>query len=198
MGGLCGVIIISSLVSQLGVYIHAPWAEHLRLDMFSFGILAPRLVLAGQYWRLLTYLFLHKDLMHCVVNIIGLYWFGRIAQNIFGTPRFLAIYFISGMLSGVAQTLLAPDTPAVGASGAVMGILGAVAAGIYRMKCYLPEKIWRTELLWLLGLAVFSAISDQIVPQVATFAHLGGTVAGLIFGFIVRVPKPEYAKAAPD
>lgn len=74
-----------------------------------------------------------------------------------------------------------------------MGMFGAVAAGIFRMKDYLPDKIWRVELYYLAALAVVSVISDQVIPQVAIFAHLGGMVAGLVYGLIVRVPKPAYA-----
>lgn len=195
---LCMLIANTYLVSDFHTYFPSAESEKLSLDIFRFGVLDPRLVLAGEYWRLLTCLFLHKDLTHCFVNVLGLYWFGRIAQNIFGTPRFLAIYFFSGMLSGVAHTLLAPNVLEVGASGAVMGMFGAVAAGIFRMKGYLPEKIWRTELYWLAALALVSVISDQIIPQVAVFAHMGGMVAGLIFGLIVRVPKPAYAVDKAD
>ena len=61
------------------------------------------------------------------------------------------------------------------------------------MKDYLPDKVWRVELYWLAALAVVSIISDQIIPQVAVFAHMGGMVAGVVFGLIVRVPKPAYA-----
>lgn len=193
VAGLCIIITLAYLVSDFHTYLPSAESEKLSLDIFRFGVLDPKLVLSGQYWRLLTCLFLHKNLAHCFVNVLGLYWFGRIAQNIFGTPRFLAIYFISGMLSGIAHTLFAPDTLAVGASGAVMGIFGAVAAGIFRMKGYLPDKVWRVELYWLAALAVVSIISDQIIPQVAVFAHMGGMVAGLVFGLIVRVPKPAYA-----
>jgi rhomboid protease GluP len=193
VAGLCIIITIAYLISDFHTFLPSAESEKLSLDIFRFGVLDPKLVLSGQYWRLLTCLFLHKNLVHCFVNVLGLYWFGRIAQNIFGTPRFLAIYFISGMLSGVAHTLFAPDTLAVGASGAVMGIFGAVAAGIFRMKGYLPDKVWRVELYWLAALAMVSIISDQIIPQVAVFAHMGGMVAGLVFGLIVRVPKPAYA-----
>ncbi|CAN5184858.1 hypothetical protein BH10CYA1_BH10CYA1_41000 [soil metagenome] len=193
VAGLCIIITLAYLVSDFHTYLPSAESEKLSLDIFRFGVLDPKSVLSGQYWRLLTCLFLHKNLAHCFVNVLGLYWFGRIAQNIFGTPRFLAIYFISGMLSGIAHTLFAPDTLAVGASGAVMGIFGAVAAGIFRMKGYLPDKVWRVELYWLAALAVVSIISDQIIPQVAVFAHMGGMVAGLVFGLIVRVPKPAYA-----
>jgi rhomboid protease GluP len=147
----------------------------------------------GEYWRLVTYLFLHQNEVHCFVNVFGLYWFGRIAQNIFGTTRFLFIFFLTGLLSGISHTVLDFAENAVGASGAVMGVFGAAGAGIFRLKKYLPRSIWQTELTWLAGLALASTISDQLIPHVAAFAHMGGLVAGITFGLIVQVPKPAYA-----
>jgi rhomboid protease GluP len=181
------------LLSNLYYYFPYSENEQLRIHMYMLGILDPKKVLQGEYWRLITWLFLHKDEVHCFVNVFGLYWFGRIAQNIFGTTRFIFIFFLTGMLSGVAQTILDFGEQAAGASGAVMGVFGAAGAGIFRMKRYLPRKIWQLELGWLGALALASTISDQMIPHVASFAHLGGLIAGVMFGLIVKVPRPAYA-----
>lgn len=176
------------------IYRFFPSEQNVQLadQIMRFGWLEPKKVLAGEYWRLVTYLFLHKHETHCLLNVLGLYWFGRIAQNIFGTTRFLSIYFMAGILSGIAHSVLQPDTLAVGASGAVMGVFGAVAAGIYRLKDQLPQSMRRTELMWMGGLAIMQIVLDRIVPQVAAFAHLGGIVAGVVFGMIVAVPRPAF------
>jgi len=84
---------------------------------------------------------------------------------------------------------LAPHTMAIGASGAVMGVFGAVAAGIFRLKNVIPESLRRSELYWMLGLAVAQIILDHIIPQVASFAHLGGLVGGLILGMFLKIPE---------
>ena len=119
---------------------------------------------------------------------MGLWWFGHVAKNVYGTTRFLAIYFVSGALSGVTHALLQPLDPAVGASGAVMGVFGAVLAAVFRLKSDLPERIRNIELSWMAGLALAQVVLDQIIPQVAAFAHLGGLVSGFIIGLIVDIP----------
>jgi rhomboid protease GluP len=162
-----------------------------RVGIFTYGILTPEQVLAGEYWRLFTYLFLHDNLLHLLLNVVGLHWFGRIAENIYGTTRFLFIYAVAGVLSGVAHTLLAPHTPAIGASGAIMGIFGAVAVGIFRLKDVIPEAIRRSELILMASLAATQIVLDQIVPNVAVFAHLGGLLAGIAIGMIVAIRPPK-------
>lgn len=145
----------------------------------------------GEYYRLISYLFLHKHWTHMIFNAIGLIWFGRICENIFGTTRFIGIYLVGGALSGVAHVLLSPNLPAVGASGAVMAVFGAVAMGIYRLKNKIPESIWRFKISMLGGLALFQIILDQLIPHVAVFAHLGGLFAGVAFGLVLSIRSPN-------
>ncbi|MBX9951964.1 MAG: rhomboid family intramembrane serine protease [Candidatus Obscuribacterales bacterium] len=162
-----------------------------------FGRLQAHEVMHGQWWRLITYLFLHAHLSHAVLNVIGLFWFGRMAVNIYGPGRFLFIYLAAGMLSGMSHVLLAPAMPAVGASGAIMGIFGAVAAGIWRLKDALPRGVRRQELSWMLGLALSQVFLDQYMPHVASMAHLGGLVFGFLIGLLIQPKKRESLSVAP-
>ncbi len=155
-------------------------------EIFTRFALIPPMVLKGEYWRLISYLFLHAHITHLALNLIALYFFGRVAENIFGTSRLVAIYLVGGLLSGVAHSLLSPLW-AVGASGAVMAVLGAVAAGIYRLKNQIPHSIWIMEVSWLGGLTAAQVVLDQIIPHVAVFAHLGGLVAGLAIGSLLSL-----------
>lgn len=144
----------------------------------------------NEYWRLISYMFLHAHISHLLVNLFGLYWFGRIAENIFGTSRFLAIFFVGGALSGVVHVLLS-DVPAVGASGGVMAIFGAVAAGVYRLKHRIPDGVRKTELALMAGLAAAQIILDQIIPHVAGWAHAGGIAAGFVIGMLLSIRTPS-------
>src|SRR5215471_18308376 len=175
------IILILAAYAVSHSYSMFPCPQTLRvsLDCFQWGVLDSHQVGAGEYWRLISYLFLHSHVSHLGLNVVGLWWFGRLAENLFGTGRFLIIYFASGILSGLAHVLLSPEMMAVGASGAVMGVFAAAAAGIFRCKQILPESIRKTEVRWMLGLATAQAVLDQIVPHVAVFAHLGGLVAGV-------------------
>lgn len=154
-----------------------------------FGRLDAHYVIQGQWWRLVTYLFLHAHISHALLNVIGLFWFGRMAVNIYGPGRFLFIYVAAGVLSGMSHVLLAPQMPAVGASGAIMGIFGAVAAGIWRLKDSLPRGVRRQELSWMLGLALSQVVLDRFMPHVASMAHLGGLVFGFLLGLLMQPKK---------
>ena len=206
VNSLVVLIVIAFLVTDLSIFDElnklgilksgliplAPLNELIayRLELVRAFALTPAEMLHGEYYRLLTYLFLHKHATHMIFNVIGLVWFGRIAENIFGTTRFVSIYLVGGVLSGIAHVLLS-HLPAMGASGAVMAVFGAVAAGIFRLKNKIPESIWRFKLSMLGGLALFQIILDQIIPHVAVFAHLGGLLAGLAFGSLLSIRSPD-------
>jgi rhomboid protease GluP len=179
---------------------------------YTFGPLNSA-VFEGQWWRLLTYQFLHapgyQNISHLVFNILALMWFGKLVENMYGTSKFVVIYFGSGVLSGLAQVLLSPQQWAVGASGAIMGIFGAGAAGMLRLKNVLPKSIRQTELYWMFGLAVAQIVMDQVVnyfagkthgvgelPHIASYAHIGGMVAGFVLGMIVPLKNFEVVTGA--
>lgn len=187
---ILAAIIAAYSVSHMYTIFPTPEALKVSLTCFQKGVLDAQSVQAGEYWRLISYLFLHAHISHLVLNLVGLWWFGRLAENLFGTGRFLIIYFASGILSGMAHVFLNPEMMAVGASGAVMGVFGAATAGIFRCKHLLPESIRRNEVSWMLGLAAAQVALDQVVPHVAVFAHLGGLVAGLVLGLLVPLRKP--------
>ncbi|HEY9787028.1 MAG TPA: rhomboid family intramembrane serine protease [Candidatus Obscuribacterales bacterium] len=194
VSGLIGVILVAHVASAFSGTLHGV--------AIDFGSVQQQLVLEGQYWRLVTYMFLHAHLSHVFMNVLMLYWFGRVAENIFGTARFLTVFFVSGILSGVSHMLLSTDA-AVGASGAVLGLFGAVAAGIFRLKDRIPPGIRRFELSFMGGVALAQLILDQIIPQVAAIAHIGGILAGFALGMIVGLAKPskvlvEVEAAAPN
>jgi rhomboid protease GluP len=188
VGALVVIILASYLISDAYSFFPSNFTAELKASTYQIGMLKPDRLLAGEYWRLISYLFLHQHVSHVVLNVLGLYYFGRIAENIYGTPRFLAIYLVSGALSGVVHSLL-QTTPAIGASGAVMGVFGCVAAGIFRLKDRIPESLRKSELYWMAGLALAQIILDQIIPHVAGFAHLGGMVTGFLLGLLLGIPK---------
>jgi rhomboid protease GluP len=198
VSALIGFIIVTFLLSNASWLFPDQFTEALRFNFYDLGMLTRNGVLAGQYWRLFTYLFLHANLLHLGLNLIALNWFGHIAENIYGTKRFLCIYMVSGALSGVAHVLLSPDIPAIGASGAIMGIFAAVAVGIFRLKEDIPRVIRHKELLWMALLALSQVILDHVIPHVASFAHLGGLLAGMAIAFLVTIPKPQDAPIIID
>jgi membrane associated rhomboid family serine protease len=197
------LLIVAFIASHAFEYVVTPLTAKMGMYAFNWGALDVRF-LHGQWWRGLTYLFLHAHISHLLMNLIGLWWFGRIAENIFGTRAFVCVYIASGIASAFAQVLIAPSMPAVGASGSVMGLFGSVIAGFFRLKHIVPDSIRKSELSWLIGFALAQIALDQIVPKVAAFAHLGGLITGLLIGFVIplrgvvrlaRQTKEELARA---
>ena len=166
----------------------SPLTRAIELNCYNNGMLVPASVFAGEYWRLFTFLFLHAHLMHLLLNVIALFWLGKVAEKIYGMPSFLCIYFLSGILSGVVSIAFAPDLAAIGASGAIMGIFGAVSAGIFRLKNFLPASIRKKQLTLMIGLLVFQLIIDQIIPHIDVAAHLGGLITGIALGLLLPIP----------
>jgi rhomboid protease GluP len=178
------LLVVAFIFSHAFEYVVTPLTTNVGMWMFNWGALDVRF-LHGQWWRGFSYLFLHAHVSHLLMNLIGLWWFGRMAESIFGTKAFLLLYAASGIASAFAQVVIAPSLPAVGASGSVMGLFGSVIAGFFRLKHIVPDSIRKSELSWLIGFAVAQIALDQIVPKVAAFAHLGGLFTGLLLGFII-------------
>lgn len=159
--------------------------------VYQSGVLNDLVIKKGEYWRLITYLFLHAGILHISLNMLGLHAFGRIAENIFGSTRFLAIYFVGGILSGVSHLLLSPGIAAVGASGAILAIYGAVGVGIYKLKRVLPGPLRKRYLAMMIGFAAAQLVLDHFVPKIAAFAHMGGLIAGIALGFVTSTRTPS-------
>lgn len=156
--------------------------------LHRIGALEPyAVVVQGEYWRLLTALFLHGGFTHLLFNVFALYVLGPSLERSIGTMRFVACYLISGLVSGggvMGLTLigLVRPTQLVGASGCIMGIVGAWAGFLMRYR-HAPHAKQR-----LANIAMIVAIQiafDLSTPQVSMSAHLCGLVAGFLLGLIL-------------
>lgn len=176
-------------------FLHNRLLEDLYGAIFTNGFLRYDLVASGQYWRFVTYLFLHANPSHLFMNLFGLIWLGKHVENIYGWQKFLIIYFGAGVFCGIPEILVTPSETVIGASGAVMGVFGASAAATLRLKDVLPPKIRKSELQWMGGLAAMQIVFDQIVNllsswhgnhdvvRIASWAHAGGMLAGFLVGY---------------
>ncbi len=136
-------------------------------------------------WTIVTNLFVHAGIGHIIANMITLFFFGRFLSGLIGWRRFLAVYFVGGVLGNVFYLLLAPSpfTIAVGASGAVFALGGMLTAIVPKLRVFvfpIPVPIP----LWVAVIGGFFIIS--FIPGIAWQAHLGGLVFGLIAGFSFR------------
>ncbi|RLT24028.1 MAG: rhomboid family intramembrane serine protease [Chloroflexi bacterium] len=136
-----------------------------------------------QYYRFFTMMFLHGGLLHLLFNTIALTSFGSEIERIAGTQRFLGIYFVGGLMGGVASYIFSPN-PAVGASGAIFALIGAEIVFIWLNRAVFGERAKQ-----MLGSVGFTALANIgigfSVPNIDNMAHIGGLIGGLLCGFCV-------------
>jgi len=141
----------------------------------------------GEWWRLVTALFVHFGILHLVFNMWALAAFGGLAERLLGITNFLFIYFVSGIAANLASITLRPDVDTAGASGAIFGILGALLAAYWRNKEALPFSIVRSEAAAVLVFVGVALLGGFFYKGVDNAAHLGGLVTGLLLG--VTLPR---------
>ena len=156
--------------------------------------------LTGEWWRLVTYMFLHGGLMHIFFNMWCLWDLGRLCESLYGRWTFAAIYLTTGIAGGLASILWRPQTPTVGASGAIFGLAGALIASFYLGEFSLPSVAIGGTLRSLVIFAVFNLFFGGIFGGVDNACHVGGLVSGLILGAaIARMaaqPQHEHRRIA--
>lgn len=151
--------------------------------LLSAGAMDRDAVVAGQVWRLVTYMFLHGGVEHLLSNTFMLYVLGMGCEHAFGRPRTALLYVIAGIAAGVASGALTA-TVSVGASGAIFGLAGALIVALHRHRdtFYLRDKrIAIVVLIWSLytiGVGFFS-------PEIDNWCHIGGFLAGAITGWFL-------------
>lgn len=149
-------------------------------DILYAGMSVNAFIAAGEWWRVITSMFLHSGFAHVLFNMFSLFLFGPELEKIAGKMRFLTIYFLAGIF-GVAATFLTQDPyyASVGASGAIYGIFGAFAALVYYTRNAFPQL---KQII--LPIIVISVIMTFLTPNVNYMAHLGGLATGFILGFV--------------
>jgi rhomboid protease GluP len=146
-------------------------------------------VRAGQYWRLVTSMFLHADFVHIAFNALGLFQLGGLFESWLGSRRLFLVYFVTGIAGSVASAWMT-GSPSVGASGAIFGILGALIGFLLRRRGSLSPQ-GKSILMQLLFWAAFNVYLGFSNPFIDNHAHLGGCAAGLLIGAGLRAPRRE-------
>jgi membrane associated rhomboid family serine protease/Flp pilus assembly protein TadD len=161
--------------------------------MVRFGANYGPFTLSGQWWRLLTYMFLHGGLMHIAFNMWCLWDLGALCESLYGRWTFAAMYLITGIAAGLGSVGWNPGTLSVGASGAIFGLAGALIASFYLGEFSVPKIAIQGTLRSLLFFVGFNVLFGTLSPGIDNAAHAGGLISGLILGaLIARVaPQPD-------
>lgn len=161
--------------------------------LLRFGAKFNYLIVQGEWWRLLSSIFLHIGIVHLLFNEYALWAFGREIERLFGSVRFTLIYLLAGLFGSTASFALSPAISA-GASGAIFGMIGAQVAFFFRNRARFGEMGRRqlTSLLGVIGVNLFLGVT---IPGIDNLAHLGGLVTGFLLGLVLT---PLYDFTAPD
>jgi membrane associated rhomboid family serine protease len=182
----CVSVFAVQLITRLAVGSPNFFTEYLTLRPMDLA--------RGHVWQLLTFQFLHGDLMHVALNCLMLWMFGRTVEEALGRSRFLQLYLIAGATGGLLQAACAwlvpghfpPRIGVVGASAGVFGLIATFAALHWEtritMLVYFIIPI-NMKAKWLLVIFVVLAVLGMLTPESPTAhaAHLGGLLFGLAF-----------------
>lgn len=175
------------------------WVKHLTFFQFErVGAHTMFSVPRGEYWRLITPIFLHFGVMHIVFNTLWLWDLGRRVELLQGSLRMFGIVMVIGLGSNVAQFLYADVAIFGGMSGVIYGLLGygwIWSVMLPEQSLHIPKAIIIFMLVWLvlcfMGFANLMGVGD-----VANAAHLGGLIMGMLMGFGAALIEKSSARSA--
>ncbi|MET8135998.1 MULTISPECIES: rhomboid family intramembrane serine protease [unclassified Streptomyces] len=157
-----------------------------RFTLFGNALLSGHMqgVAEGQWYRMLTSMFLHSpsSYTHIIFNMLSLWWVGGPLEAALGRARYITLYFVSGLAgSALTYLLAAPNQPSLGASGAIFGLFGATAVLMRRLNYDMRPVI---------ALLVINLIFTFGWSNIAWQAHIGGLVGGVVVGYaMVHAPR---------
>ncbi|RZI00120.1 rhomboid family intramembrane serine protease, partial [Staphylococcus condimenti] len=136
-------------------------------------------VVHGEWYRLVTSMFLHFNFEHILMNMLSLFIFGKLVEAIAGHWKMLGIYMISGIFGNLVSLAIDNVSISVGASGAIFGLIGSLFAMMYISKQY-----DRKTLFQLIGVLIILTIISLFISNVNIYAHIGGFIGGILITFI--------------
>lgn len=173
------IFILGQLSSSLDMYLYQNGVLH------GYSV-----VMKGELYRLFTSIFLHADAMHIVMNMLSLYIVGTMVEKLFSKSAYLGIYFASALFGSFTSIYMHLGGQAVGASGAIFGLFGALAgfAFVHRntMRNQFISFMKNFGLILLINLVI-----GFVFPSIDVLAHVGGLVAGMVGGFVIA-KNPKY------
>lgn len=185
-----------------------PWATHLLLAanltwfvaMLIMGVSAfnptrdaliqtganyPPRTLGGEWWRLLTCMFVHIGILHLGVNAYALWGLGGLIERLTGRAAMLSIYLVSGLAGSLTSAAFQSFTVSAGASGAIFGLMGGLIGLLVARRHLMPPQLVRALGQNVVLVVLLNVILGLSIRGLDWFAHAGGLVAGALFGALV-------------
>lgn len=140
--------------------------------------------LNGEYYRLITAAFTHYNILHLFFNMYALYVIGSQIESFFGKKKYLIIYILSSIFSGLMSiTFMADNGASIGASGAIFGLFGSLLYFGYHYRLYLGN-VMRSQVIPLI---IFNLFIGFVFSGIDNFAHIGGLIGGLFTSMMLGV-----------
>lgn len=157
-------------------------------NLVRWGALVASRVEVGEYWRLVTAMFLHGGLLHLGVNAFSLYQLGPIVEHLFGIGRFPLFFVMAGIGGTALSATFSPGTMSVGASGGIFGLAGLLLTMAWTKKEMLSTLFRNALMRGMLPLVVVNLILGFTHSGIDNYGHIGGLVTGGLIG-IIASPK---------
>lgn len=176
-----GLIIANSAVFLFEFILHSMGLDGVFVRLFA---LQPDMVYGRLHvWQLATYLFLHGDLMHLLMNMFMLWMFGAEMERMWGTSRFLKYYFLTGVGAGIVTCFFSQSSRTIGASGAIFGVMLAYGLTFPNREIlfWLIFPMKAKHFVFLMGGIELLASASWVSDGIGHFAHLGGMLFGYVY-----------------
>ena len=141
--------------------------------------------LGGQWWRLVTHLFLHANPVHILMNMWALWYVGGLLECLVGRTAMTMSYFLAGIAGGMTSVAFHPNVVSVGASGAIFGVIGALFGLLLHAHDAVPPGRLKPLRNWIIAIVIMNVFLGLSVHGIDNAAHAGGAIAGLLAGLIV-------------
>ena len=188
--GICVLAYLLQILTEsiLGVDVLALW-----------GVKANNLIEQGQFWRLVTPIFLHGSILHIGFNMYALFYLGSTLEKFYRRERFLVLFFLSGFAGNVISFMFSPY-PSLGSSTAIFGLLGAEGVLLYQNR-----EIFGSAARRALSQVVMIAAVNLMIglsPGIDNWGHIGGLIGGTLFawfgGPLLKVQRIDQPYAITD
>ena len=154
-------------------------------EIISYGGNIKELVKSGEYYRLLTCIFLHAGIIHIACNMYSLYVIGSQLESFFGKIRYLIIFLLSGICGSILSIAFNNnDAISIGASGAIFGLLGAIVYFGYHYRVYLGNALKNQ----IIPIIILNLSIGFLTPGIDNFAHIGGLIGGIFTTMACGIP----------
>ena len=147
--------------------------------------------LNGEYWRFVTAIFLHGSATHLIYNMFALFFFGFSLEKLIGSRKFLLVFFGSGIIANLISVNFYESS--LGASGAIMGIIGTLAILRPLMAVWVFGMVLPMSIAAIIYVIV-DAVGIFIPSNIGHIAHLSGIFFGIVFGIIFRINMEKQKK----